>query len=275
MTSKIKSVAILLCAALASAGLAAIARADQSTLDTVQQRGTLMVGVAADYPPFSHTDQSGNIVGFDSDLAQYIADKLKVKLQVQPVTTGNRIPMLVNGNVDVVISSFTITREREEAVDFTIPYMSMGIAMLVQKGSAIKSYDDLDGRTVSFTQGTPFTQSVKKDHPNAKTLVFQDTAQGYLAVLNKKADAFLDDAAPLYNFATEHPDDVAVVEIEGTQSPMGLAVHENDSNWRDSLDFILIEAWEDGSYSKIYQKWFGAKPPEGFSIPAYRWYGWK
>lgn len=272
--STIRGIALSLLGALLMLSHADIVHAQQSTLELVKARGILNIGVNSDYPPFTQTDQNGNLVGFDADLAKYIADKLGVKLELLPVTTGNRIPMLINGNIDAAISSFTITQKREEAVDFTIPYMTMGIGMLVPKGSSITGYSDLAGKTVSFTQGTPFAESIKKDQPEAKTLVFQDTAQGFLAVINKRADAFLDDAAPLYYFAGKHPDQVAVVEIKGSESPMGLAVREKDSNWRDFLNVVLIELWEDGSYTTLYQKWFNADPPKGFRIPAYRWYGW-
>lgn len=255
-------------------GIPGATSAQESTLEAVKSRGVLVVGVNADYPPFSHTDEDGKLIGFDADLAKYVADKLGVGLELRPVTTGNRIPMLLNGNIDVAISSFTITQKRDEAVDFTIPYMIMGIGMLVKKGSGITGYADLAGKTVSFTQGTPFAESIKKDQPEAKPLVFQDTAQGFLAVLGGKADAFLDDAAPLYNFARQHSSEVVVAELEGSRVPMGLAIAENDSNWRDYLNWTLIEAWEDGTYHKLYKDWFQSDPPEGFRIPEHRWYQW-
>ncbi len=249
-------------------GLAAVASA-QSTLDTVKKRGTLVAGVKSDYPPFGYTDKDGKIVGFDIDIMQYIAKKLGVEADLRPVTSANRIPMLSNGTIDVLAASVTITIEREKVVDFTIPYFLSGGSFLVKKGSRITGYGSLAGKTVTFTQGTPWEKKVLQEQPKAKVLVFQDKPQAVLAVKQGKADAYVDDDVPLFVFAKDHPD-LQVVAGATAKSPMGIAVRENDSKWRDFLNFALIDMWEDGTYKALHRKHFGADPDPDFKI-----YPWK
>ena len=248
---------------------AGLAQTPESTLEVVKKRGTLVAGVKADYPPFGYTDKDGQLVGFDIEIVNYMAKKLGVKVDLRPVTSANRIPMLANGTIDVLAASFTITTEREKVVDFTIPYFLSGGSFLVKKGSGIKGYPSLAGKTVTFTQGTPWEKKVLQEQPKAKGLVFQDKPQAVLAVKQGKADAYVDDDIPLYLFAKEHPE-LEVVSGATAKHPMGIAVRENDSKWRDFINFTLIEMWEDCSYQQIYRHTFGRNPDPRFEMPDWR-----
>ncbi|MBI2526445.1 MAG: transporter substrate-binding domain-containing protein [Candidatus Rokubacteria bacterium] len=250
---------------LTATGLAAA----ESTLEVVKKRGTLVAGVKADYPPFGYTDKDGKVVGFDIDIMQYLAKKLGVQSDLRPVTSANRIPMLQNSTVDVLAASFTITLEREKVVDFTIPYFVSGGSFLIKKGSRITGYASLAGRTVTFTQGTPWEKKVLQEQPKAKVLVFQDKPQAVLAVKQGKADAYVDDDVPLYVFAKDHPE-LQVIPGATAKAPMGIAVRENDSAWRDFINFTLIEMWEDGTYKALHRKHFGVDPDRELKI-----YPWK
>jgi polar amino acid transport system substrate-binding protein len=252
-------------AAVLTVAWAGLAAAQESTLDVVKKRGTLVAGVKADYPPFGYTDKDGQLVGFDIEIMSYLAKKLGVKLDLRPVTSANRIPMLSNGTVDVLAASFTITLEREKVVDFTIPYFLSGGSFLVKKGSGIKGYASLAGKTVTFTQGTPWEKKVLQEQPRAKTLVFQDKPQAVLAVKQGKADAYVDDDVPLYLFAKDHPE-LEVVSGATAKQPMGIAVRENDSKWRDFVNFTLIEMWEEGTYKAVHRKLFGIDPDSELRI---------
>ena len=245
------------------------AAAQQSALDAVKARGTLIAGVKADYPPFGYTDKDGKLVGFDIDIMAYMAKRLGVKLELRPVTSANRIPMLQNGAVDVIAASLTITRERAEVVDFSVPYVVIGSKFLVKKGSGIKTWHDLAGKTVAYTQGTPWGEKAHAAEPTIKPLVFQDKPQAVLSVLNGKAEAYVDDAAPLVMFAKEHPGELVAAGDPSVPSPMGIAVRPNDSKWRNYVDFTLIAMSQDGAYLALYEKYFGEKPDACFKI--YPW----
>lgn len=119
-------------AALAAAGTAA--HADR--LDDIKKAGVLRVATFDSNPPFGYVDgKTNHIVGLDVDYAKALADKLGVKLQLQPTNPANRIPFLTSGKVDLVLANFTITDERAKQVDFSIPYF-VGPAVPREEGRA-------------------------------------------------------------------------------------------------------------------------------------------
>lgn len=250
--------------------IAASAQQEKSNLDVVLERGTLIAGVKTDYPPFGYIDENGDTVGFDIDIAKNIADHLGVELDLRPVTSANRIPMLSNGTIDLIAASMTITQERAEVVDFSVPYIVIGGKFLVHSDSDITGYKDLADKTVTFTQGTPWGPKLEEQQPAAEHLVFQDKPQAVLALLQGKADAYVDDAAPLAIFAQQHEGKLKVVGEASRPLPMGVAVRQNDSKWRLAIDLALIAMWEDGTWEELHHQHFGTDPEPGFII-----YNWK
>lgn len=258
----------LLGLAFAALALQSAVAQQESTLDVVKKRGTLIAGIKTDYAPFGYIDEKGANVGFDIEIVKYIAKKLGVAVELRPVTSANRIPMLQSATVDLLAASITITRERVEAVEFSVPYIVIGTKFLVKKGSGIKGYADLAGKTVAYTQGTPWGDKLMKEQPQAKGLVFQDKPQAVQAVIQGKAAAYIDDAAPLFIFAKEQPGLEAVGDAS-KPGAMGLGMRLNDAKWRNAVNFALIDMWKDGTYLKVYQEFFGVAPPADFQI--YTW----
>jgi polar amino acid transport system substrate-binding protein len=260
---------IVVVAALLSAGMhAASAQEPTSTFDIVKKRGTLIAGIKTDYPPFGYIDDKGANAGFEVEMVKYIAKDLGVGIELRPVTSANRIPMLQSSAVDLIAATMAITRERAEAIDFSVPYIVMGNKFLVKKGSNIKGYEDLAGKIVAYTQGTALPDKLRKEQPQAKLLILQDKPQAVQAVLQGKADAYADDAAPLYVFAREHPE----LEVSGDASkpaPEAIGLRPNDSKWRNAINFALIDMWKDGTYLKLYRQFFGTDPDPSFQI--YTW----
>lgn len=258
-------------AVLAAASVAASVQpvaAQKSAVEIIKERGTLIAGVKADYPPFGYTDKSGNIVGFDIEIMKLLAKHLGVKLDLRPVTSANRIPMLLGGTVDVLCASMGITKDRVKAVDFTVPYVLGETKFLVKKGSGIKGYADLADKTVVYTQGTPWGDAIKREQPKAKTIVFQDKPQAVIALQQSRADAYVDDGAPIVVFAQQNKELEAVGEAS-PPSPLGIAVRLNDPAWRNEINFALIDAWQNGTYLKLYREFFGEEPNPKFTI--YSW----
>ena len=239
--------------------------AQESTLDVVKKRGTLIVGVKTDYAPYGYVDASGTIVGFDIDLAKYVAEKLGVAIELRPVTSANRIPMLQSKAVDLLAASISITRQRAEAVDFSIPYIGIGGVFVVKKGSNIKGYADLAGKTVAVVQGALASQLLRKQQPKATMITFPDKPLAVQAVLQDKAAAFIEDAGPALVFTRQHPVLEAVGESYEPQT-LGMAMRQNDTKFRNAVNFALVDMWEDGTYLKIYRKYFESDPDPAFRI---------
>jgi polar amino acid transport system substrate-binding protein len=235
-------------------------------LEAVKKRGKLIAGVKTDYEPFGFIDEKGQTVGFDVEISKYIAKKLGVGIDLRPVTSANRIPMLQSGVIDMVVASLTVTRERVSVVDFSVPYIVLGKKFLVKKDSGIKGFAELAGKTVAYTQGTPWDKVLKREQPTAMPLVLQDKPQAVQAVLQGKAAAYIDDAAPLLIFAMRHPNDLEAIGEPTAPGPMSIAIRRNDADWRNTIDFALIDMWEDGTYKKLHKEFLGVDPSENFQI---------
>ena len=129
-----------------------------SNSDQVQaiiERGVLRVGVKQDVPNFGYKNpDSGEFEGLEIDIARKIADELGVDIEFTPVTAQTRGPLLDNGQVDLVIATFTITEERKLLYNFTTPYYTDAVGFLVNKDSGIKTFTDLNGKTIGVAQGS-------------------------------------------------------------------------------------------------------------------------
>lgn len=227
-----------------------------STLDEVKKRGLLVAGVKFDSPPFGFIDRNGQNAGFEIDLARYLAESLGVRLKLVQVTSKTRIPLLLNGHVDLLIATMTHQRERDRVIDFSITYFRDGQRLLVKKGSGIKSYRDLAGKVVATVQGSTSERNIAKVQPAATILAFQEYPQAFLALRQGKAQAVTTDSLILLGLKRADPDYEIVGEYFSTE-PYATGIRENDSKWRDSINFALMDWWASGGYRRAFTRWFG------------------
>ena len=138
------------------------ARADG--LDAIKAAGVLNVGVFSDFPPFSSVSSDMSLKGYDIDVAQYIAEALKVKLNPVPITGQNRIPYLTEKRVDLLVS-VGFSKERAEVIDFAAAYAPYYIAVIGPAAMSVKSKDDLAGKSIAVNRGTLEDTSVTEAAP--------------------------------------------------------------------------------------------------------------
>jgi polar amino acid transport system substrate-binding protein len=242
------------------------AAAQESTLDVVKKRGTLIAGVKNDYPPAGYIDSKGEWVGLDVDMAKYIAKKLGVKLQMEAVTSRTRIPMLVNNNVDLIIN-INPTRERAQAIDFTSPYFLAGTTILVHKDSGIRGIEDLvPPRKVGGVQGSADGPGLLVQVPKADIQYFQEFPQVFLALKQKRVDAMLTASVTLAQMSKGDPD-LVVVMPPFKPDPWAIGVRHNDSKWRLAIEEAVMDAWSDGTIAKLHQEHIGT--PVNFTLPVW------
>ena len=147
--------------ALAAAVLASAAAAGEpgGRLHRIEERGRLVVGVKADYPPWGMVAPDGSIVGLEADLARDAAERLGVELELVPVTAGNRLQRLDQGQVDLVIATLGDTAERRQVADLVLPhYYASGVNLLAPAGSPFDDWGQLRGRPVCLTDGAFFNR---------------------------------------------------------------------------------------------------------------------
>ena len=160
----------------------------------------LIVGMELAYPPFEMTDTSGKPTGVSVDLATDLAKSLGRPVVIQNTSFDGLIPALKTGKVDLVISSMTATAERAQSIDFSDPYLSTGLCLLLKKDSAAKGIEDLDkaGVKVAVKKGTTGHLYATAKLKNAEILVLDKESAAVLEVSQGKADAFIYDQMSTY-----------------------------------------------------------------------------
>ena len=247
--------------ALAATAVLGFSTLSAGTLEDVQKSGVLKAGVKYDFKPFGFVDAKGTVVGFDIDLINYVAGKLGVKATFSQVTSKTRIPMVQNGTIDIAAASMTHKVKRDEPIDFTVSYFFDGQSILVRKDAKQESYKDFAGVKVGAIQGATSGANFSKVQPNAKIVTFQEYPQAIMALKKGKIDAITTDLVWCTTQANDSKGTLKVIGDTISNEPYGMGVRENDSNFRDAVNFAIQDAVKDGTYTKLYVKWFGKNPP--------------
>lgn len=236
--------------------------AEQDVLTTDQRTNRITWGVKADTRLFGLENiRTGKLEGFEIDLAKALTKKIlgpNGKCTFVPVTSGTRVPLLKNGNIDAIMATMTITPEREKQVDFTHSYFDAGQSLLVKKGSPIKNIQDLNkpGKVILGVSGSNSVKNVAKFAPRARVLQLSDYSQAMTALKSKQGDALTTDNGILYGMAAENPH-YEVVGGNFTKEPYGIAVNKNQNRFRKKLNWALGQVEKDGTYNRLLLKWFG------------------
>ena len=255
----LKKIATLLCLLALAVSVPGIVAAD--TLDDIQSRGVLRVGMEPGYMPFEMTNKRGDIVGFDVDMAKRMAKAMGVKLELVSTAWDGIIPALITKKFDIIMSGMTLTQERNLKISFASPYIVIGQSILIDKKLAgeIKSYKDLNNKKyeVASKLGTTGEQATKRMIPKATYISFETEQEGVMDLLNGKIDAFVYDLP--FNaiaFAEKGQKKLILLDEPFTYEPLAWAVNKGNADFRNWLDNFLVQVKNDGTYDKIYKKWF-------------------
>jgi polar amino acid transport system substrate-binding protein len=235
-------------------------RADP-TLQTVLKRQELLAGITSDSPPSAFLDAQGHQVGFCADVARYLSRRLGVKLTFVPVTAASRIPLLTTGRIDAEIAVTTPQKVRNEVVDFTYSYIWDNAVLLVKAGAStnVADYQNPTKRIVA-TQGDGFVDRWKQVSPDAKFQFFREPSDVVGALRKGDADAAIVNQTGAAIFVRAGG---LVMTGPWTNSPDAIMVRQDDSKWRNWLNWALQRMWVEGTFQKLYQKWYGVEPAYG------------
>jgi polar amino acid transport system substrate-binding protein len=256
----------LLCAALAaSTSLAQVATAAECTNDTwnkVMERGKLVVGVKADYKPWGFRDSDGNVVGMEIDMAQDVADKMGVELEVVPVVSSNRMQFLEQGQIDMMIATMTDRPDRREIVGIVGPnYYTSGTNVMAPKALGFTAWEDLRGKPVCGIQGA-FYNKIVEDRYGVEIVAFAGTAEAKQALRDKKCVAFVyDDSSIGSDIASGNWDEFEMPLPSEDDAPWGLAVPKAEENcvFGNFMSGMQFNWHRDGTLIELEKKW-GIKP---------------
>lgn len=220
----------------------------------------LRVGAETTFPPFEFSDND-KYVGFDLDLTKAIADKLGYKYEFKSMGFDALIPALKTGDINVIASGINPTPERAKQVIFSEPYFTEGgFITLVNKGNTtIKSLDDLQGKTIVVQIGT-VPVDIAKNIPGTKVKEVDSNAQLFTELKAGTADAaILDNAVAMYYLNNGAKEELKTVGKPVQPEPYVMAFRQDDTSLQKEVNRALAELKKDGTYDKIYAKWFGSK----------------
>ena len=225
-----------------------------------EKKDKLYVGVDTAFVPFEYKGKDGNYTGFDIDLWKEIAKRIDVDYELKPMDFNGLIPGLVTGNLDAALAAIFIKSEREEKIDFSHPYFRAGLKVMVPADNTdIKGPEDLAGKVVAVKLGTATVDYVEKLNPK-KVVKFPNIDQAYLEVATGGADAAMHDTPNvLYYIKTAGKGRVKAVGPDVKAAQYGIAFPQG-SALRDKVNVALLKMMEDGTYDKLYEKWFGEAP---------------
>jgi polar amino acid transport system substrate-binding protein len=234
--------------------------AKSSTLEKILKDGKIRVGLNAGYVPFEMLDKDGNFIGFDIELAQYMAERLGVKLEIVNVDWDGIIPALVTDKFDLIMSGMTRTLERAKAVNFSKPYFITGQSLLLNKerSADVESYEDLNvkGKVISVMLGTTGDLAATKFLPNAEIKRFTTEAEAGAEVAFGRADAMVYDQPFVAIYSKEHSDTTFAILEPFTYESFGFAIRKGDPDFLRWLDLFIDEVKVDGTYDRLFQKYF-------------------
>jgi polar amino acid transport system substrate-binding protein len=223
----------------------------------------LTVGSDVPYAPFEEFGKTKTeFKGFDIELMEAIGKKIGREVEFQDTSFDTIFRDLAQGKFEAVASATTITKEREESVDFTNPYyLPSAQSIVVATGTTgIKSAKDLDGKTVGVQQGTTGEEYVDEEIDTKELRTYPQGPDTFPALKAGTIDAVVIDR-PVAERAIEEDSGIEIAGGIETEEEYGFVVQQGDEELLDELNEGLKEVLEGGEYTSIYRKWFGKAPP--------------
>jgi glutamate/aspartate transport system substrate-binding protein len=273
----------MLLSMVAAAGFTAspvLAQELTGTLKKIKDTGTITLGHRESSVPFSYYDDKQQVVGYAMDLCGRIVERVKselklpkVDVQLNPVTSATRIPLMANGTVDLECGSTTNNLERQKQVAFTITHFVTANRFVSKKSANLKTVDDLKGKTVVSTSGTTnikqITEIGAQKGLNLNILAAKDHAEAFLMVETGRAAAFVMDDILLYSLvaASKTPQAYAISADALSVEPYGIMLRREDAPFKKVVDEAMIQTYRSGAINPIYDKWFLQPiPPRGLNL---------
>lgn len=227
------------------------------TSESVLDKDTLVVGMELKYPPFETKDENGDPMGASVDLAYALGEYLDMDVEIADTPYPSLIPSLMSGEIDVIISSMTITPARAEKVDFSDPYTTSQLMMLVYDDSKVQSHEDLNDPDVTIVSktGTIGALWAQSNAPEADIKNVDEEATAVLEVAQGKGDVFIYDPLSIIRHHENYPDTTrAILEPLPNTKGWGVAMQKGQDELKAKINEFIEKAKADGTYDEIREK---------------------
>ena len=254
------------------------------TLAKVKDGNRIVLGVRDAATPFSYIDDKQNYVGFAIDICMRIADAVKrelklpdLKVEMQPLISATRIPLMTNGTIDLECSATTNNADRQKQVAFTNTHFLSAARFASRKAQKIDTIEDLKGKTVSAVAGSTNIVMLYKANTERKlginVIPAKDVAEGFLVLENGRAAAFVLDDVQL-SIAIAQSKDPAAYQVSkeafSEPEPYGIMLRKGDAAFKALVDRTTAELYHGPEITALYDKWFmSPTPPRGvnYNVP--------
>ena len=255
-----KIAALLLAGAMMVTVLAACGGSSTSTTaaagegDTEASGGVLHMVTEATFPPYEYYE-GDKIIGIDVEIAEAIADKLGMTLEVEDMAFDSLIPAIASGKADIAAAGMTVTEERLENVNFTDTYANGVQVIIVRQDSDITSADDIEGKTIAVQTGT--TGEIYADGLGELSS-FTKATDAVLEVINGKADCMIIDSQPAQKYVEANPE-LKILEEDFENEDYAMAIAKENTELLDKVNGALAELKESGKLDEIISKYIDAE----------------
>jgi len=235
-----------------------------TTMAELNEAGAITIGTKYDQPGFGLLNPTTKVPeGFDVEMGKLIAAKLGIpedKITWTETVSANREAFIQNGQVDIVVATYTINDKRKEVVDFAGPYYEAGQDIMVAKGNPekIEGPDDLGGKNVCSVEGSTPAENIRTKYPQAQLTLFDVYSKCADALTNGQVDAVTTDNVILTGLVAGNPDGFELVGNPFTQEPYGIGLAKGDDAFRTFINDTLQDSFDDGSWADAWDRTAGA-----------------
>lgn len=249
---KLAGIAIILTLMISFSGCLDDEQEVDPDIQAILDAGKLVIGTSAPYEPMEYFDESGNIIGFDIDIAKAIADEIGVETEIQNIDFDELLGAVEDGTVDIAIAAITITVERSEQVLFSNAYLNAGQVIIINSSTEdISNTEDLDGETIGVQSGTTSEDEAKKYTQENLTIGYKDYTDALTALINGSVDAIIIDYPAGVGLIKGH-EDLEIVGDPFTDELYGIAIQKGKSGLKTLIDGIIAS----GTIKDLEATWF-------------------
>ncbi|MGY1642313.1 glutamate ABC transporter substrate-binding protein [Geodermatophilus sp. SYSU D00703] len=234
-----------------------------TTMAELSEAGSITVGTKYDQPGFGLLNpQTQDPEGFDVEIAKIVAGELGIapeNIEWTETVSANREPFIQNGQVDIVVATYTINDTRKQVVDFAGPYYVAGQDIMVAAGNpeGIQGPDDLAGKTVCSVEGSTPAQNIRDNYPQATLVTYDVYSKCADDLANGNVQAVTTDNVILTGLVAGNPEGFELVGNPFTEEPYGIGLALGDTEFRNFINDVLEEAYEDGRWAEAWDRTVG------------------
>ena len=239
--------------------MAVSAKGSDDLLETIQKRGTIIVGLEGDWAPWSYVDENDELTGYDVEVAKAIADKLGVEIQIVPGEWDGLFAGMDAGRYDMVVNGVEVTEERADKYDFSTPYAYIRTALIVKgDNDSIKTFEDLKGKKTANSIASTYMNLAESYGATCYGVSTLD--ETLTMVLQGRVDATLNAIVSFTDYMAQHPDsNLKVVATTEEASNVAIPMRKGDetASLREAVNKAIDELREDGILSELSTRFFG------------------